>query len=345
MHATTIQSAATKASQTAPATADANSIDSLSRDISTYFAWSLPHVGVMLNLFSIFIFTRKSLNKTNMGYLYLWQTCIDIVLLLSYVHIFRRASAVFGYDFPFESNLLCKLVIFFRRFILHASSWLSVYITFDRFVYVYLPSKFAFFKSRSKITMVLALMLGLILLIDIENLFFYLDSKVINHAARKVCTATPFVNALSDMVSITMRTYIPLTLMLVFDVLIIKKLHESKHRSKNITQKKENQYTINVMLLNCIFFLFNFPLSIVYILKNIITFSGIDLPGEAKVKFNFILNLTINIAFLTQSLSFFINLTFNKLYRTEFAYLIRIKRPRSVRNSTMSASEQRLNNS
>jgi ABC-type xylose transport system permease subunit len=143
-------------------------------------------MGVALNLFSLYIFTRASLNKTNMGFLYLYQTVADLIVLLANIFIFR-SSILFGFSLTNQSDIICKLMTLFRRFILHASSWMCVLITFDRFIYVYYPNRFKILKSKLSISILIFIMLFLLTIINTPNFLFALDANA------KTCTGSSFI--------------------------------------------------------------------------------------------------------------------------------------------------------
>jgi hypothetical protein len=89
--------------------------------INTYFSLGIFPIAIVLNSFSFYVFSRPRLNKTNMGFLNRWQLGIDIILLFSN-SLFLRSNTAITMSFYTLDDTACRLLTYFRRFILHASS-------------------------------------------------------------------------------------------------------------------------------------------------------------------------------------------------------------------------------
>jgi hypothetical protein len=309
----------------------------LQRTINYYFSVSFPVMGIVLNTISLFVFLRPSLNKTNMGFLYLSQTTVDLILLIYYVFVVR-APLIFGYTLTNRSEPWCKFWQLFRRFILQASSWMCVFITFDRFVYVLRPNGLGFLKRKKSITLAIAFMFSLLIGINAPNLLFYLDVSLANsssnatHVSMTVlgtCRGMPAIQVLTDLVSTVMRTWLPILTMIVLDILIIKKLNENKMKlraRKSSMQKKENHYTKNVILLNFLFFAFNSPIAIGFFIESMRSYTNLaTMSALGGSIFDLYFQIAGNISFAYQSLSFFINIISNRLYRNEIYSLFKFR--------------------
>ena len=156
-----------------------NWVDDLTYKINFYSILLLSPMGIILNAFSVYIFSRPRLNKTNMGFLYLWQSVIDCILLIGFVFIYPTIPII-DFNLDIASDFLCKSVSLFRRFILHSSSWITVLITLDRLLYVYFPSKDIFLQKKRNLQIIILIMFALIIIIDFENFFYVLDIKTKN---------------------------------------------------------------------------------------------------------------------------------------------------------------------
>nr|QVK45688.1 G protein-coupled receptor [Proales similis] len=296
-------------------------ISSIGRDIYYYFTIIVSPIGVLLNMFSFYVFSRPRLNKTNMGFLYRWQSAVDIILLLLTTFVFASRS-VFGVSFANTSDFLCRVLTFLRRFILHASSWMTLFITFDRFMAVRMPTKLTELrKNKLHLSLVILAMFALIALVDVENLFYYLEQTEVvrgnQTTVQSVCTASPLVYALSDIISIVMRTYVPFVLMTVFDALIVRRIVQSKNKSNRSSGRREKHFTAVVLAYNCVFFALNFPLSVIYIFTTIYNLAHIELDPLPNAIFRTAFTSTVVLAFFMQAMSFVFNFTLNYLFRNE----------------------------
>nr|QVK45687.1 G protein-coupled receptor [Proales similis] len=296
-------------------------IITIGREIYIYFSFIGSPIGVVLNMISFYVFSRPSLNKTNMGFLYMWQSAVDIILLLLSTFVFA-STRLYGVSFIDASDFLCRVLTFLRRFILHASSWMTLFITFDRFMAVRLPTKLTELrKNKLHLSLVILAMFALIALVDVENLFYYLEQTEVvrgnQTTVRSVCTASPLVYALSDIISIVMRTYVPFVLMTVFDALIVRRIVQSKNKSNRSSGRREKHFTAVVLAYNCVFFALNFPLSVIYIFTTIYNLAHIELDPLPNAKFNTVFLSFVVLSLFMQAASFVFNFILNHLFRNE----------------------------
>jgi hypothetical protein len=291
----------------------------ISNEINNYSVIVQSAIGIPANLISIVIFARLMRNKTNIGYLYMWQSFLDLCLLLDYLLLFQSAKTL-GIDLYIVNDFWCKLISFIRRFIVHVSSWIAVFITFDRFIFVIYghTDRFKFMKKKRYLTLCIASILFVIMVLDIPNLFFYMNGN---------CTAHNAIIISSDIISILFRTYIPFTLMIIFNLMMIKKACNrakvsTMRKSTNLT-RKEYQFTVAVIAYDIFFLLLNFPRSLYFIMYDVNLYSG-AFDGNPIFSANYsIFNaVTSNLVTFIQTFSFLIYLAFNKIYQQEIVYLI-----------------------
>lgn len=291
----------------------------LSNDISNNMNIIMSAIGIPCNLLSIIIFTRLLRNKTNMGFLGIFQSIIDMLILALFLLVFR-SSQLFGTSFAGMNDSLCKFLTFLRRFILHASSWIAVLSTFDRFTFVLYghDNRLKFMKNKLMLSSCIFAIFTIITILDIPNLFFYVQNRA--------CTGNNNAVISSDIISILLRTYIPFVLMVVFNIFMIRKLFNNTRTTfkQNSLSRKEYQFTLAVMAYDAYFFILNAPLSIYYIMYDINLYSD-ALKGDDLV-FNAAYSVsgavTSNFSFLVQTFSFFMYVCFNKLYRIEFLRIV-----------------------
>ena len=293
-------------------------------------------VGVPLNLLNVFVFTRLMLNKknkTNMGFLGLCQSIVDITLLMYFSLVFR--SSFFGITFTNTSDALCKCLNFIRRILTCSSSWMQLINTFGRFVYVIFGyrGRFRFMKQKRYLGLIILGVLIVLALANTNNLFYYLS--------KGSCTADNAILVASDMVLIIMRLYIPIFLMIVFNIYMIRVVIQKRKIAlrENSKSKKEHHFTISVIANDVCFFLFHLPVSIYFILYDINLYSG-AFNGDPLFSANYNLfgNVVKDFSLCIQTFSFFIYLVFNKIYRREVLYLLRKVVPLNRNNTSVMPS-------
>ena len=124
-----------------------NRLNDLGATIDHYFALITIPVGIIFNTLSVFIFLRKNLNKTNMGF---FNFCLSISNSFTLIYfIFVSDSRIFfSYDLKIKNDFLCRIIPFLRRVIREVSPWIEVLITFDRLIYVKFPTRFKFMHKK-----------------------------------------------------------------------------------------------------------------------------------------------------------------------------------------------------
>nr|QVK45697.1 G protein-coupled receptor [Proales similis] len=290
---------------------------------SIYFYCSIVGfpLGILLNLISFYAFSRRNLNRTNMGILYMWQTAVDTFLLFISA-LFIGLSFGLGIRLETTSDLWCRLLSLLRRFAVHASSWMSIFITFDRFLFINFPLGLSQPRQNRKrrLSALITIMFACIILINSANLLFSLEEIEIRQnnltIVQRRCMPTPLVAVVSDTISILMRTYIPFGVMLALDILILLRLRVLKRGVGAITQR-EISFTFTVLASDCIFLLFNLPLSIAYITSSVHKLQGVQLEPVTDARFQFASRMAVLFAFVVQCFSFAGHLIFNRLFRQE----------------------------
>ena len=307
--------AAAKAARTAYYT-------SLNNDISNYFVIVSSSIGIPLNLVSILVFSRFINKKNNMGFLYISQSVVDIILFLTWLLVMRSSPLMFPQLPENVSKSACKVVRFFRRLTLHYSSWMPVIITFDRLIFVLYDNdeRFKFMKKKSSLACIILTVFTVIAILDIPNFFFYLPDQI-----SAQCIAPFGIVLSSDLISISLRTYIPFILMIIFNVIMMRKILETSRivAKRNSLKRKGYQLTFAAMAFDVYFFVTNFPLSVYYIVYDINLYSGaFSLDPEYGAYINMVFWIFVDVSFVDQTFSFFINLAFNKLFRKELLLLV-----------------------
>lgn len=322
--------------------------------LNLYFLIVTSSVGIPCNLVSIVVFAMLMKNKTNMGFLYTIQCLVDLFLILISL-LFLRATSINLTTVGFDSlsDPMCRFFKFIRRYPVHLSAWMPVLITFDRFIFIFYGNldKFKFMKKKLNLTIIIIVMFLVIAIVDIPNLMYYLpDRKIYPNGTlgpATVCTATFPVIFSSDMLSIFFRTYIPLSLMLFLNILMIRKIFNKSRAAINQTSlsRKEYQFTFAAMSFDAYFFCMNFPFSVFYVIYDINFYNG-AFSGEFGALYSLLYTIFFNISFFEQSFSFFMYLAFNKLFREK---ILNFSTSRFYRRSTIriqpTSNHQQQNNS
>nr|QVK45691.1 G protein-coupled receptor [Proales similis] len=307
-------------------------LNALAVSMGFYVTTIVLPVGVVLNLFSFYIFSRPSLNKTNMGFLYRWQSAVDIALLLLTIFVLG-SEYVLSTRISDWSNFACGLVTFVRRFTVHASSWLTLVITVDRFLFVRFPTRLVNVRNnKATISIAIGAILALLALFNAPNFFYSLSQLNVSQGNRTVrivlCTASSQLATATNLVSIALRTFIPFTVMITLDVLILLHVAKAKGRMRRGSARREHFFTLVVVAFNGVFVLFNAPLSISYLITTIQTALNIKLDPLQSTVFRFAQICAVYFAYTVQVFSFLIIAALNKLFRQQLLALVGHKQAR-----------------
>lgn len=289
-----------------------DNLNSISSQISFYFVVTLPTTSLCLNTFALLVlFLKPSLQKTKnqMVYLLKCQYIIDTIVVINIIFNYQ-SSALFSYSLLTISDFTCRFFYVWNRFLIHMSSWIQVIISTDRFLSVYLARKRTRQTKYKTFYTILTVAIAL-LIIDAINTFHYLDQNQ--------CTGSVLVQISTDILSVLLRTIIPIVIMAAIDVVLVNHIKTIRRRLFTIRSghnRSEHHFTISVVLVNFAFFFFNFPLSVSLILQNVFANSN-SLSPIQFAQFNFYSSLASIFAFFFQTLEFFINFSLNRLFRKE----------------------------
>lgn len=300
-----------------------NNLNLLINEIMTIFQAA---IGIPLNLLSIFIFSRLMKNKTNIGFLGIIQCITDLLILSAFSVLFRSFPYIIPIMMINYTNTSCKILTFLRRFMLHISSWMRVLITFDRFIFILFGyrNRFPLMKSKRFLAILISIVFLILAIVDIPNFFFNLN-------AMNQCSADSSIIVASDLIWIFLRTYLPFALMLginIYLIVCIKTKRAIVFTNNDSQSRREYQFTIAVIVFNVSFFVYNSPLSVYYIVYDVVLYSGAFADPLINAKYTLVYMIAGGFAILDQSLSFFMHFAFNKLFRQEILYLIK---SRSIR--------------
>lgn len=212
-------------------------------------------------------------------------------------------------------------------------------------------------KKKWVLLVIIFVLFVFITIADIPNLLFYLAQKVsttnVNGTlVTKItysCSGDFNTIISSDLISITLRTYMPLIIMVMLNTIMIRKIFGTSRATfkQSSLSRREYQFTLIVMSFDVFFFCTNFPLSIFYIFYDYYNYSGaLTLNPVFGAQFNFWYSLVLNISYLDQTLSFFISMSVNKLFRKEILILLSriLKRPNLVHPSNTNTNTMLNNN-
>ena len=285
-------------------------------------------VGIIGNLASIFIFTRRSLNqRTNTGFLFTIFCILNIIRIVIQA-TFNEWGNFLEYTFklPLSGEKYIESVMF------QTVSWTQALISFDRFVIVLFPIKGVRILSKKWVLyLIMAGLLALILSVNatsfIHTTIYYLDSKNQTHSFP--VQQDRLVNVIVRWTRVLMEVHIPYIIMVILDILVIVRLKRSKIRISGDRQtNRSSRFTINTILIDLIYLIFHFPFTIFHVYFVVTYFNEIGGNYYAKVLM-FVYNIVLVFPFIYSCFVFFVFVVFNRNFRSELfsiGFMLKLKR-------------------
>ena len=301
--------------------------------IEFYFNLIVVVVGFATNVFSIFIFMRKSLNnKTNVGYLHSILCVFNLCTLTNSIFL-TEILPYFDIHIIDSSELCCKLFSFWRRFTIGLSSFQQLYITFILFITVKFPSKYMIFNDKKKSILFMALIIFSLFIINIPFLFFELNRSLelnetyLDGLKMHSCCASIDLTTFSIISNILMRYFIPLFLMLVLNLCIKRHFKVKQLLFNSNFKNKPTNFLLSIFILNALFCLLHLPWTIINLILVFLNF----FYNENKIITDngyltvFLTGISLSVSYVNYTTPFFVHFIFNKYFKNEVLNLFRKK--------------------
>ena len=285
--------------------------------IIVYSFPAISLIGLITNLLSLIIFSRKKFKKTIFSTYFRFYLVIEIINQIFPINKMLEFNQ--GIYFTSISTFCCKIRKFFANYNYAITPSFLVIISIDRFLSIAYPSKFSFRKKSLFQILISWLVIGFNFGLYTPFWSFYLKETVKNQTNQTSVIYSyecysPF--AWLKFINIFQQSAIPLFLMFLFTLLTIRTVFNSRTTSSNnssIVKTKDIKFAITTITFNILFLFFNLPYFILLLINDYSNFftNRTDLFKmlEALFYFFFYFNSTV---------IFFVNYILNSLFRKEF---------------------------
>ena len=278
-----------------------NNLNAVSSAIGFYSSAILTSIGIVgCTISSTIFFFNKPLNKTSMGYLYGWLSLFSLSSLLTDYFLTFLNSVIDNLNLMSTSANLCRLMYYFIRICPHLASWFNLYYT--------LVSR-TITLTQNQTTA--------------ANETILVNRTITSGS----CTIPSAASFAADIVSAAMRTWLPFVFIILFNLLAIRALNESGKRAQtahtsDARTRREKEFAQVVLKLSLIFFLMNFPLSASWVISN--CYKAIAQPQSqfTLACLNLFSRCSLVSAYAYQSLTIYLNFTFNSIFKREIIKLV-----------------------
>lgn len=297
-------------------------------DVQYFFSIVTMPIGILLNFFTIWIFSRKRFNKnTNNGFLYIILCLSNIIALLSQliINIFEE----FAKD-PRNFNLyFCHFYNLFSAVALQTPSFAQIYISYDLYRSICKFKK----KPLRKKNYIFFMVINILFLLAINSIYFTffiknnnflnetsvnLNSTITNYSLSE-CMGTELTDLIADGIDVFLRGLIPFTIIFIINYSVTKQVFKTKNNIQQVKSlKKEYNFAITVIAINIVFLFIYLPWIISFVLYHKIQI--IDSRSDIRL-YELILTISDCIAYLNNYSPFLINILFNNIFREELILL------------------------
>ena len=273
-------------------------------------------VGVFGNILAFIIFSRKNFKNTIFR-VYFRVLVINDIYTLSYLATSNFLDGIYEIVLINGSDLLCKLKYISIYAIPANSSWILVVISLDRSISIIKPKKFSF-KNNYLFQICVCVFITLFNLVYYFQLYFSkIETINSNNSTNNTKCNYYDPNNTLDWLDFFNSILIPFILMIIFTIVSLKSIFNSRKKVRNIsstkntdkTYVKDTKFATTSIVLNLLFLTLNMP-SYVY---NIIRMYS-DISNENKHLIEAIVFLFYYVNFGSV---FFINALFNSLFKQE----------------------------
>jgi hypothetical protein len=305
--------------------------------IGFYGSIFIGSIGFLTNSLNLTVSLRENVRKTKMGFYVTFISIFNILAITVNILDFFPQS-IGKQEFVLISTYVCATIKYFSRVLLQISQWLNVLISFDRLSLLkYRARQDQRPLNKKRLLLVVLGLVGIICVINVTNLFYYLDYTKINENNMASNNATEFVKAecksnkivdwIRDVVHILSRSVLPTIAQIIINGKIILKLIKMRNEMTNTqSMEREKKYAFVIVFYTLINILAEAIFAPSTIMLNI--YSGSDnnfiqdSSEESAIWALAYFCSRLFGVFIICDISLFLNLSTNKKFRNETKKLL-----------------------
>ena len=277
-------------------------------------------IGLVTNSLTFIIFSRQRFQNT------IFSTYFRFYLAIETLSIFFPITKILELNFDIKlgeiSKFTCKLRLFISYVNFPIASWILVSISLDRYLSIVFPTKFLYRKKP-----IFQLIISLFIIGFNVCLYtpIWIDFSQITQSINETNKSDMFAIKCStdhkwiNLIDLFYSTVIPFLFMICFTLLTIKKVYDSRRSTSNYN-KKDLKFAILTIMNNILFLILNLPAILLKTIKiHTESFNNLD------DLYQFIHSFLLVFVYIDMTLTFFINLCVNSLFKKElydFIHLI-----------------------
>ena len=228
----------------------------------TFFTFIFGTIG---NFICFIIYSRKIFAKISITFYFKAISINNCIILLQMLRYFIQSS--FNYDLELVSDFSCKLFGYMVYSTIPISTWIMVYVVFDRFVSICFFTKFKFLQKLKFKCLILSAIYFASFCIYIPVGIYYKILSNYRDMNQTIATFTCNFYKNGEFISIIdfiFSTILPSSLMVVFTSLSINVIYNSRKRfAKHVIGanrlRKDTYFALTSIFLNFVFLCTGLP--------------------------------------------------------------------------------------
>ena len=278
-------------------------------------------IGLMFNAFAFVIFSSRKRFQHTFFWIY-FRFLIIFDCLSQFLPVNRFLELALDISIENISNFLCKFRYYYIYSVYPVSGWTLAIVSIDRFLSISFPNRFNIRKKCSfQICVCVFIMLFNFIYFSPVLFYYYLDEfNDFNNETNQT-----FINVRCENHGIPLNimdligsTLIPFSIMILFTLFTLISLYKTRKKSLTSHQQKksrskDNRFAFVTITISFVFLIVNIPYGI---------FANVESLFVATDLTNLIYSFCLLLIYVNSSLTFFINIVVNSLFRKELKEIL-----------------------
>ena len=277
---------------------------------TNYMLMLIGLIGVISNLLSICVFSRKQLKQHSYSFYWRTKAIFDILLLTSLFRIWIKYSL--NIDLNVTSPLFCRFSDYLIYVFACTSSLIESLITIDRFFIIVWSNKHQLKKQMKKRSVQIGLILALIVYSMCTNISIPLSNRLIQDPT--YCLIKLEGMKIVWILALIGTIIVNLIMNPILDILIISHIISNRTLNRSSSTIQDRKFAISAISLN----MTSLVLKLTYFSANLASLF-LSLPPE---KTSTIFSISLYVMLIDRIDIFFVNVLVNSVFRQEFLSLI-----------------------
>ncbi|UJR25570.1 hypothetical protein I4U23_006915 [Adineta vaga] len=288
----------------------------VTRELNRYIPLIFLFLGTIGNILNIMVFTRPSLRKNPCSLYFISGSIINFVSL--YIGLLTPFLGLYNLDPTQYSPSLCKIRFYLRYSSITLSTWFILLACIDRYLSTSIHVHLRTWNSLRIAKRLILISTLIIFILPYTQVFYCYTVNQRNLCIHQSTTC----KLLNDIILLCLNSGIPPILMVIMSILTIRNVKRSTNLANG--QRRDIQLIRILLIQVLILVLFGIPV----VLQKLYTSSTVFITKDSlTTAFDSLINqISIEISYISNSITFYVYSITSKKYRKEVRQLVLINR-------------------